>query len=187
MSHTIMKNRYTGYTLIELMVSIALFAIVMTLVSGAYLIVINLDRQTQSITVGIDNFSFALDAMTRTIRTGTSYNCDSGAQAGDCEGGGTFSVVDSYGDTVSYSISKGALMQTTDYAQTGQIVSTALTDSSSITGLSLSFYTSGAAPSDHAQPTVTILISGNISVGPGKTLPITVETTATMRGINIPT
>ena len=67
-----------------------LFSLVMLLASGAYLVMIGISRQTQSVATGINNLSFALEAMTRTIRTGTNYSCDNG---GDCSNGGSiFSV-----------------------------------------------------------------------------------------------
>ncbi|HVM58918.1 MAG TPA: prepilin-type N-terminal cleavage/methylation domain-containing protein, partial [Candidatus Paceibacterota bacterium] len=62
-----------GYTLVELIVAMGLFAIIMTLSTGAYLIMISVNRHAQAISTGIDNLSFALEDMTRTIRTGTVY------------------------------------------------------------------------------------------------------------------
>src|SRR3989338_11534095 len=91
-----MKNN-RGYTLIELIIAVGLFALIMMLASGAYLVMIGINRQVQSIATGIDNLAFALETMTRTIRTGTSYSCNN---SGDCNSGGTtFSVRNSSGVT----------------------------------------------------------------------------------------
>src|SRR3989338_9800078 len=65
-----------GYTLIELIVALGLFSFVMLLSSGAYLFMIGLNRQAQGVATGIDSLSFALETMTRTIRTGYAYSCD---------------------------------------------------------------------------------------------------------------
>lgn len=168
-----MKNN-RGYTLVELIIAVGLFAFIMMLSSGAYLVMIGINRQVQGIATGIDNLAFALETMTRTIRTGTSYSCSGG---GDCDNGGSnFSVVDSSGDTVSYALSGGVITQN----------GVALTDPS-VTVSSLMFYASGTGKptSDYLQPRVTTIVSGTVSSGPGKTEPFTVETGATMRGSDI--
>src|SRR5579872_2581420 len=64
-----------GFTLIELMVSVGLFMIVMLISIGALVSMANADRKAQSIQVVIDNLDFALDDMSRIIRTGTTYHC----------------------------------------------------------------------------------------------------------------
>ncbi|MDE1945523.1 MAG: prepilin-type N-terminal cleavage/methylation domain-containing protein, partial [Patescibacteria group bacterium] len=65
------KTFSRGYTLIELIVAIGLFAVVMTLASGAYLIMIGVNRETEGLATGIDNLSFVLESMTTAMRTGT--------------------------------------------------------------------------------------------------------------------
>lgn len=167
------RSRRGGYTLIELIVAVGLFALIMTLAAGAYLVMINVNRQTQAISIGIDNLAFALETMTRTIRTGTGYSC---AGAGDCTSGGSnFSVISPGGAPTTYRLSGGTLTQN----------NIALTDPS-VTVTSLTFYAYGTAkPPDTRQPMVVIVMSGTVSSGPGKTTPFTVETAATMRGSDI--
>lgn len=171
--------RSKGYTLIELMVAMGLFAIIMLLASGAYLIMINLNRQAQGLATGIDNLSFALETMTRGIRTGSNYNCGG---AGDCvSGANSFSFKDENGVVISYSLAASALQQTKNSVQS------ALTDPS-VTVTSLTFYAFGTKPTaqgDYQQPHVTFTISGTVSSGPGKTQSFTVESGATMRGPDI--
>jgi len=169
-----MKNK--GFTLVEIIIAVGLFALVMVLVSGAYLTMINSTRHTQGITAGINSLSFALETMARTIRTGTSYGCP--VAGTDCSGGTTFSVRAPSGSTVSYSNGSGVIMQTTNG------VAAPLTDSS-INVTSLQFYAVGTQPGDTQQARVTIKISGTVSSGPDKTIPFAVETSATMRGSDI--
>ena len=171
-------TRSKGYTLIELIVAMGLFSLIMLLASGAYLILIGANRQAQAISTGIDNLSFALESMTRSIRTGTSYNCGG---LGDCpNGANSFSLVDDSGTSVTYS-----LFGSTIQKMTGNTAST-LTDPS-VTISSLTFYAFGThpAPTDYQQARVTIIVSGTVSSGPGKTEPFTIETGATMRGSDI--
>lgn len=164
-----------GYTLIELIVAVGLFALIMTLSSGAYLLMIGLNRQAQGIATGINNLSFALETMTRTIRTGTNYSCNG---SGPCPNGGVnFSVKNTNNTLVNYALSGGVITQN----------GVALTDSS-VNVSSLMFYVSGTATTlagDYTQPHVTIIVSGTVSSGPGKTETFAVETGATMRGTDL--
>lgn len=163
------KSRFgAGYTLVELIVAVGLFAFVMLLASGAYLIVIGANRQTQGIATGIDNLAFALETMTRTIRTGKDYSCNS---AGDCSAGGTsFSVTDINDISQTYTLTNGAITQN----------GVPLTDAS-VNVSSLTFYAIGTAPGDTYQPHVTIVAAGSVSYAAGKTESFTVQTGATMR------
>ncbi|MEK7126176.1 MAG: type II secretion system protein [Patescibacteria group bacterium] len=171
-----MKNK-RGYTLIELVVAVGLFALIMTLASGAYFMVINLNRQVQGVTTGINNLSFALETMVRDIRTGTAYS----------GGGNSFSFTPSDGGaaiTYARGIQQGAGGQTGDIIITKNNVTTALTDPS-VDVTSLVFYVYGATPGDSEQPRVTIVVSGSVTHGAGKTESFSVETGATMRGSDI--
>lgn len=152
-----------GYTLIELMVSMGLFAIIMLLASGSYLMMIGLNRQVQGISTGINNLSFALETMTRTIRTGTGYS----------GGGSTFSVTDANGRGMVYGLAGNAITQN----------GMPLTDSSSVTITSLTFNAVGMTPGDSIQSRVTMIITGTVS---GK-IPqsFTIKTSATMRSLDI--
>lgn len=173
-------NTHRGYTLVELIVAVGLFALVMLLASGAYIMMIGLNRQVQAIATGIDNLSFALETMTRDIRTGTAYKCN--GIAADCPlGADNFSFVNDSGVAVSYSLNP------VDHTLKKTIgpVSTALTDPS-VTINSLKFIAFGSVPGDVTQPRVTIIVSGTVSAGAAKPAqPFTVETGATMRGSDL--
>lgn len=170
--------RRGGYTLIELMVSIGLFALIMTLVAGAYLMIINISRQSQGISTAIDGASFTIENMARSIRTGTGYGCPTvGTDCPYPAGGSTFTFTDQNGLAQTYSLSNGVIYQNGTLA---------LTDSA-ITVSSLKFYLAGSKPAsagDYVAPHVTIIISGTIAAGK-QTFPFTVETGATMRGVDL--
>ncbi len=65
-SHT---NNQSGFTIIEMMVSIAIFMVVLTLGMTATLGMINANRKSQTGTLVISNLSLAIEAMTKTLRT----------------------------------------------------------------------------------------------------------------------
>lgn len=166
-----MKSKY-GFTLVELIVAIGLFTVIMTLVSGAYFIIIDVNRRMQATTSGINDLSFALETMTRTIRTGTSYGCPTAGM--NCSGGPSFVVVSPGGMPTRYELSNNSITQN----------AVALT-SPSVHVESLRFYASGTAPRDSRQARVTIVVNGYVISGPNRREHFTVQTGATMRGPDI--
>lgn len=174
--------RFRGYTLIELIVATGLFSVVMLLASSAYFLMIGINRNAQSIATGINDLSFVLETMTRTIRTGTAYNCNG---SGDCSGASSFSFKDTNGSVITYSWSSNKITKN----------GIDLTDPNVITITGLKFYTTGTGSyynhSTHAvlgdiiQPRVTMIVSGEVSSGPGKRESFTVQTGATMRGTDL--
>ena len=171
-----------GFTLIELMVATGLFAMIMLLSSGAYLMMISLNHQAQGIATGVNNLSFALETMTRGIRTGSKYTCPSGASGCVINAStGPFSFTNSNGKLSSYALVGSRVQETVDGVQS------TLTDPS-VTITSLFFYVTGTKPvsGDQQQARVTILVSGTVSSSANKKpQAFTVETGATMRQSDI--
>lgn len=67
-----------GFTLIEILTSLGLFMVVMTISMGAILGIFDANRKTQSLKIVMDNLNFALESMSREIRYGTNYHCGAG-------------------------------------------------------------------------------------------------------------
>lgn len=67
-----------GFTLIEMVVAVGLFAIVMTVCVDVLLSLVNADRKAQALQSVINNLNISLDSMVRSIREGTNYHCGSG-------------------------------------------------------------------------------------------------------------
>jgi len=73
------SHKQTGFTLIEMIVSLAVFSFVITMSVGALLVLVATNGQLQNEQSVMTNLSFAIDSMTREIRTGTLYFCASAA------------------------------------------------------------------------------------------------------------
>lgn len=58
-----------------MIVSLGVFSVVVTIAVGALLILVASNRQLQTEQSVLSNLGFAIDSMTREIRTGTYYNC----------------------------------------------------------------------------------------------------------------
>lgn len=92
MQHLFKKSgrvpRKKGFTLVELMVSLSIFSIVMVISTGTLLIMIDINAKAQALYTSTTNLSFALDSMTREIRTGYHYYCSRVTHFGTDEGVG---------------------------------------------------------------------------------------------------
>ena len=62
-----------GFTLIEILVAVAIFALVMLIAVGAVLSAVDANRKAQSLNSIVNNLSFALESMIRDMRTGKDY------------------------------------------------------------------------------------------------------------------
>jgi prepilin-type N-terminal cleavage/methylation domain-containing protein len=87
-----------GFSLIEMIVSLGIFAIVMTTAVGSLLVVISTNQQIQSEQSVMTNLSFALDSMTREMRMGYAYFCADVNNKNGSVGGGFGKIFSDDGD-----------------------------------------------------------------------------------------
>ncbi len=64
-----------GFTLVEVVVSLAIFAVVSLIAVGALLKIIDANKKAQSLKTSVNNIHALLDTMSRDLRTGTNYYC----------------------------------------------------------------------------------------------------------------
>ena len=78
-----------GFTLVEMIVAVALFSVVMLVSVGALLSLVGANRKAQALQSVMNNLNIALDGMVRSIRMGSEYHCGTGAITvpKNCEGG----------------------------------------------------------------------------------------------------
>jgi prepilin-type N-terminal cleavage/methylation domain-containing protein len=69
------KENNSGFTLIEVMISIGLFTVIMIIGITAILGVNNTYRKNRSMRSAVDNMSFIMEDMARNIRLGSRYRC----------------------------------------------------------------------------------------------------------------
>jgi prepilin-type N-terminal cleavage/methylation domain-containing protein len=186
-----------GYTLLEMMISLAIFSLVMVLATGALFAFVSGDRKSRSTNDVTNNLTFAIESMTRSIRTGTNFQC--GGQGGtNCwpTGQGTFTFQDQNGTTITYLTKTDT---STGATSIGKCTSVPCTSSNSlsltdprITIQNMTFYVrgvgavSGAGADAIIQPQVIITVTGYIVPDP-KTAPVqfTLQTMATQRLIDL--
>ncbi len=72
----ISKSKFTtGFTLVEMMVAIAVFSIVMVTAMSALLNVIDANNKARALKAAVNNISFALEGISKDMRVGANYLC----------------------------------------------------------------------------------------------------------------
>lgn len=77
------KPAQGGFTLIEMLVSVALFAVVMVSATVAVLAAIDANQKSQSLNSVMVNLDVALESMAREVRLGDDFTCIAGTN-GNC-------------------------------------------------------------------------------------------------------
>ena len=157
------KNR--GFTLVELMVSLTVFSVVMLISTGVLLVMIDVNAKGQALYSSYSNLTFALDSMTREIRTGRNYYCgpswpsdDDATQ--DCVGGSLI-VFDRGWDNerIGYRLQDERIEQRIGAGSWFPITAAEV----AINALDLDV--AGTADSDTEQPYVDVRVAGEIYNG----------------------
>ena len=95
-----------GFTLMEVMVAVSIFAIVVTVGIGALLTINNSYRKAQTSRQAVDSLTYILESMSRSIRTARSWDAGNGSQR--------FGFTDQDGVPTSYDYGPGEIFMTTD-------------------------------------------------------------------------
>lgn len=187
------KNTQRGFSLIEIMVSVTIFALVMLIGVGALLSLIDANRRAQAINTTINNVNAALEGMGRAIRTGVEYTC--GPSGPDCTEGDSLAFRVSTLSNTFYEYTLGTT--TVDGEQRGQIQRRIREDMDTqwgqwvaltapeidVTNFVVSVV--GTTPGDGVQPRVVILIEGRAPLGNGNWTTFKVQSSVVQRILDI--
>ena len=198
METNVKRNRTEkGFTLIELMVSLTVFSIVMVISVGTLLTLIDANAKAQALYMATTNLSFALDAMTRDIRTGHDYICynqnDGSLTDGvpsnednpqDCVSGMDSLSFERDWDSVQvrYRLSGGRIQQNVEPSVTWEDMT-----SDKVVVDTLVFVVDNAEPlgPDSNQPTINIVVSGYVDNGLEVTTDFNLQTHIVARRLDI--
>lgn len=183
----------SGFSLIELMVSVALFSVVMLVSVGSVLALVSANRKAQALQSVMNNLNIAIDGMVRSIRMGSVYHCgDIGdyAVARSCQNGDVLIAFEPFGGNPSspadqwvfwYNATAKRLYKSED----GGATPFALT-APEIQIEEAKFYVVGAESGDNIQPKVVIVLRGVAGAQDAKTRStFSVQSTAVQRVIDI--
>jgi type II secretion system protein J len=205
----IVRHNIQGFTLVEVLVSLSIFTFVTTAAVGVLLVMIDANRKSQNTQIAMTNLSFALDSMTRDIRTGTSYYCannttdvDSAAdsffsvtQDNDCSGGNQAFAFTESGQSLTSGCSVGANDRRVGFRLNNGVIERSLCGipdwqtltSSEVTISTLDFVVTGSDSSspDTDPPLVTIYIEGSVSDVRDADATFSIQTTVTQQLLDI--
>lgn len=161
------KNSQAGFTLIEMIVSVALFGIVMLVSVTALVALIDANRKAQALQSVINNLNIAIDGMSRALREGSNYRCGS-STGGDCTTGGSIIYFESHdglagtGDDWVYEFRDGRIYKS-ENGSSNPIDQVAITASEVTidTTTGQNFYVFGTSRTDVVQPKVMVVIKGS--------------------------
>ncbi len=92
-----------GFTLVEMIVSVALFSVVMLVCVGALLALVGANRKVHALQAVMNNLNVTLDGMVRAIREGSTFDGSGACQGNsggpkDCTSGGSQFSFEPYGN-----------------------------------------------------------------------------------------
>ena len=178
---SIINKNEKGFTLIEMLVSVALFSVVLTVTLGSILTIADANKKARSLMSVMSNLNFAVDSITRSIKTGTNtsvynafhcvetrqvdYNGDSGASDGREE--------------VAYCFDEARGVITRAIGGEDPVDLTA----PDVDIDYLTFNAFGTATGD--QPRVLIKMEGTVQVSPRVSSNFSIQTTVSQRQLNL--
>jgi len=176
-------NSTAGFSLVEMLVAIGIFMSIMTIAISSLISIIGANKKAQAIKNTIDSVTFAVEDISRDMRTGTGYECFDGTNwlqaCGLGNGSTAVSYVNSSGKAVIYNFdgTKGVLTKTEcsgiDICEvTSNNTVDLISQDSNVNITGMNFYVIGAFCENishpnctvKTQPRVIITISGLISV-----------------------
>ena len=84
------KRKKGGFTLVEMLVAVAIFSIVMSMGIGAVLSMLQNTKTARAMSVVMNDLNITLDSMTREMRFGIDYYCSGDGNDGGILGGGRY-------------------------------------------------------------------------------------------------
>jgi len=197
------KTKYIfGFTLIEVMVSVSIFTVIMTVGLGALVKMTNSYNISRDQKTVADNLSFMMESMMREIRLGSNYYSGSGAGTtfiGESYDGTTSSVGFSLSDPggargyyMSYSLDPDLNSSSADFGvlkryrydssskRLGPVAD--LNDSQTVVIDEITFAVIGSLAGDNHQPLVWIRVKAHSPRYPDLT--ISLQTLASQRSLN---
>jgi prepilin-type N-terminal cleavage/methylation domain-containing protein len=191
------RTPMSGFSLIEVLVSLSIFAVVMTIAIGSLMVLISANSKAQNTQAIMTNVSYALDSMTREIRMGSDYYCSSGALPSDgeatqdCSTGGDSLAFNEGGQSltenassrrIGYRLANGAVERRLG-SGAWQVVTPP-----EITMTDLEFYVTGSdrgSTGDSESPTVTLFMAGEAGEDDGTQSQFNVQTTVVQQLLDI--
>jgi prepilin-type N-terminal cleavage/methylation domain-containing protein len=166
-----------GFTLVEIIVAIGIFVTAVTISLGAVVGLYSANNKSQSLASVINNLSYSIENMTRTIRFGDNYHCGSPTGPTTCPNGDAFLSVTFNSQTIKYQFQGGKLQTATDSGPFTNITS------SDVTIEHGRFRVFDQGP--NSQPYVLMVIKGYAGKKPSEQSRFDIETVVSQRILDL--
>jgi len=195
-----MKNKSTivnkGFSLVEMLVAVALFTSVMLIGVGALLSLIDANRKAQALNSVMNNLNFALEGMSRNMRVGTTYHCSINNNVPpnidttkDCKNGGKLigfeassGDPDDPNDQFVYRVNGTQLEMSRTSGSANSFISIIAAE---VTIEDFNFYVDGTSTSDGLQPRIVITIKGSAGVNEKTRTEFNLQTMVSQRVLDL--
>jgi len=179
-----MKNDLEkGFTLLELIVSIGLFLIAVTIGLGAVASLYNANNKSQSLSSIVNNLNYSIEGMARVMRFSNVYHCGSSGTLTapqSCAAGDTSVAVTTAASSIIYRFVGSRIESSTDSGASYRPVT-----GSDVTIQNARFYVFNTTPGDNRQPYVLMVIKGYSGVKPSAQTSFDIETLVSQRTLDI--
>ena len=179
-SNQVKINNKSGFTLFEMIVSLGVFSIAVLMILSSLLSITGAQKKAITLETVEDNLRFAIDSISKEVRTGYDYDCGGGGTPLNCTSGSSIlAFTNANGVPVVYKLENQAIQKSIDgganfFNITGSDIKVNL----------MTFYVTGVGQ-DNLQPKVTIIIKAVSETGQEKTgSPFNVQTTVVQRQLD---
>ena len=173
-----------GFSLIELLVALAVFSVSATIGLTVLLSARDAQQKILALRVTQDSLSYALDIMGKEIRTSSAYRCgidnnDFSSASRDCSSGGPlFSFDNALGQRVIYRVTNGRLQKSVDGGGSFIYITAPEIE---VNIEKLTFYVVGSLAGDNSQPRVTVVLRGTAGIKEKTKANLNIQTTISQR------
>jgi prepilin-type N-terminal cleavage/methylation domain-containing protein len=188
-------NNSSGFTLVELLVAIALFSILMGIAVGGFVNALRSEREVTAMMSAESNVNLALEQMAREMRTGYLFCHSPGSNAASpaCECTSnletkptwTCPAIEFYnanGEKVDYTLDANNVLERADSAENGGVAEPLTSDNVSVTDLNFTLFGNLEGDTWNPRITITIGVQPNDSTVSWSTANL--ETTVSARSID---
>lgn len=166
-------KKIRGFTILELIVAIAVFSILTTLATGGFVRALKTERQISAYTAVNSNVGLFLEQIAREARTGSNF-CING---NSCPSSSILSFLNASGENVTYCLESGAIKRS---------IGSGCSSGQNITGDNVSvenlrFILFGNQNGDGYPPRVTILVGATSRLASALSYKVNLQTTVSSR------